>query len=278
MKSLVLSCLCAVVLAWTSPGQSSPEPRWKAALQGALRRGEPLVVHVVVPLCHRQQIACGGRALGDPASLRSNLYWGALFGVPRFFERRELGYQALPAQDAPEGVLERRAYRRHVSGAPWGRRGPVELVVVLDAIHGARIDDAVRRFHREATEGGTVELRDGEARRRLRVSVSGYAGHNRLMDGLELPAATARTGALPAFVLACYSDKYFAEALERAGSAPLVTTHSLMAPEGYVVEATVRALASNASEASIREAVAQAYAKWQKIHPSAARRMFATPP
>jgi hypothetical protein len=260
-----------------SPTAWAGEPGWSAAapaVRKAVRRGAPLVVQVIVPLCHNNQIYCGEHGLGSPGNLRTNLYWGALYGVPRFFARRELGYQALEDQTAPEGVLERRAFRRFVSGKPWGSARDVELIVVLDAVHGAHIDDAVRRFYDAATTGGTLSLRDGK-RRRVRISAAGYAGHNRLMDGLKLPEPpTDRRAALPALVLACYSDKYFSGALERAGVTPLVTTTGFMAPEGYVVEAAVRALGEDASPAEMRAATARAYARWQRIDVHSAAWLF----
>jgi hypothetical protein len=254
---------------------ASAEPGWSAQeVRASVRRGAPIVVQVVVPLCDKSQIYCGP-GLGNPGSLRTNLYWGALYGVPRFFQRKALGYEALEEQRAPEGVLERRAFRRMVDGAPWGSKRKVELLVVLDAIHGARIDDAVRRFYAAATGGASLTLTDRGRQRRVRVSSAGYAGHNRLMDGLKLPEPAAnREGALPSFVLACYSDKYFSAALERAGATPLVTTTTYMAPEGYVVEATVRALGENLPATEVRAAAARAYAHWQRLDRASAEWIF----
>jgi len=252
----------------SAAGWSSGAP----AVRAAVRRGAPLVVVVVVPLCDNAQINCGAHGLGSPGSLRSNLYWGALYGVPRFFEKKELGYQALEAQHEPEGVLERRAYRRMIPGTRWGRRDKVELLVVLDAVHGARINDAVDRFYRTAASGAQITIADRGKTRRVKVSVSGYAGHNRLMDGIKLPELpSTKAAALPSFVLVCFSERYFGSALERVGSMPLVTTTGYMAPEGYVVEATVRALGEDGTASEVRGAAARAYARWQKMDlPSAA--------
>src|SRR5690606_34419626 len=138
------------------------------------------------------------------------------------------------------GVLEQRTYRRFVPsrawsgsfarlrgecGAPVGER--LEQLVVLRAVHGDRIDQAVLDFFRGSTEGATVEWTTPEGEARVaRAHVVGYAGHNRLMDGLELPAADAsrpqRSGLPASFVLACHSENYFSESLRALGSAPLV--------------------------------------------------------
>jgi hypothetical protein len=278
---LVLLALLACPSGITRADDSSPAedaPPWSRTfpdLAPALRRGAPLVIHVLVPLCDKRLIACGGSGLGSPSNPKTNLYWGAIFGAPRFFERKAAGYESLP-QPAIDGVLERRAYRRRVDGARWGQRADVEVVVVLDAIDGTRIDDAVSRFYESAGKGGQLSLVDGQRKRKLAVSVMGYAGHNRLMDGVVLPApATPSDAAVPSFVMACDSDGYFSEPLRRAGSTPLVMTQALMAPEGYVVEAMARGLADNLSRPALRERVVQAYAKWQKLSPGRASAIFA---
>ncbi len=230
---------------------------------------EPVVVHVIVPLCHNAQIDCGSPALGDPDNLRTNLYWGALFGARRIFEKKRLGYERVPQEDVPAGILERAVFRRETDDG-------VEHITVLDAIDGNRINDAVVRFFRAATEGEQLTVVIGDDVRRLDVDVVGYAGHNRLMDDVALPAVRDRKRKpIPSFVLACYSDSYFSEALRDAGSRPLVMTRALMAPEGYVVEAASRAIADSLDRPAVRGRVVDAYAPYQKITRSAASRTFA---
>jgi hypothetical protein len=75
-------------------------------------------------------------------------------------------------------------------------------------------------------------------------------------------------------VLACLSDEYFAEHLQAAGSRPVVTTFSFMAPEAYVLEAVARGFAEQADEAELRRAAAAAYAKYQHISARAGNSVF----
>ena len=260
--------------------ESQAAAPWSAAqpeVRARVASGEPLVVQVVVPLCHNEQINCGSGGLGSPGNLRTNLYWGALYGARRIFDREGSGWERLQQTTEVEGVLERAVYRRQVAGALWGRPdGSVEQLVVLDAVHGAAINAAVKRFFEAATQGGRLAIDDGQRRRRVTLSVAGYAGHNRLMDGLRLPEVDERAPREPlaSFVLACLSDRFFAEPLTEAGSRPLVTTRSFMAPEGYVVEAAARAFGDNATPERIRQQVVEAYARWQRISPATAARVF----
>jgi hypothetical protein len=77
-------------------------------------------------------------------------------------------------------------------------------------------------------------------------------------------------------VLACYSEDYFAKALRSASVTSLVTTRALMAPEGYVVDAVLRAMGDNATPGEIRRRTIAAYAKWQRISYGEAARVFAS--
>jgi len=84
----------------------------------------------------------------------------------------------------------------------------------------------------------------------------------------------ALAGAIPSFVLACYSDKYFTSSLQQAGSTPLVTTRALMAPEGYLIHAIVEGLGQNLTLQELRQRTVQSYARWQRITEREARRTF----
>ncbi len=238
-----------------------------------------VVVHVVVPLCHNAQLDCGSPALGDPDNLRTNIYWGAIFGARRIFEKKWLGYEKVTQATHPEGVLERAVFRRYlersVADDEEGASERVEHITVLDAIDGNQIDDAVVRFFRAASEGEWITFEEGDASRRLRVDAVGYAGHNRLMDDVKLPALRKRARKpIPSFVLACYSHDYFTAALRDAGSRPLVMTKSLMAPEGYVVEAASRGIAEGDARAALKKRVATAYASYQSISYGTAASVF----
>ncbi len=238
----------------------------------------PLVIHVIIPLCSNDQIDCGSPAAGLAGNLKTNLYWGALFGHRRFLDRPQSEFTRIDVARGKGPLLERAVYRRMIA-APGsiGTEGKtVEQIVVLDAYHGESINQAVDMFWHRATKGGVVFFRDGDKDREERVSVVGYSGHNRLMDGIQLPAITNEgASAIPSFVLACASEQYFGPALRAAGSETLVMTRTLMAPEGYVLDAVVRAIGDRAPKAQIRASAVRAYAKWQKLSEPVASTIFA---
>lgn len=289
IRSLLRS-LAFTLVAWLHTGfarADTPRPgSWTERyprIEADVAAGKPLTLVVVVPLCDSRVIACGGQGAGDPSSLDKNLYWGRAFGARRYFDESAKQFRRVARSGADGAVLEQLVYRRKVPGARWGAAGEVEQLVVLRAVHGARIDDAVRDFYRFATEGAEVSFVEGGEERRVTVHVSGYAGHNRLMDsGVSLQrivgasaGTPAATGPLPSFVFACRSAAYFSEALREAGSSPLVMTRDLMAPEGYVIEAMARGLGDRATEQELRQRVVAAYARWQRIPERTAGSIFA---
>jgi hypothetical protein len=258
----------------------APDAAWSTLspwVEDDLAQGRPLVVEVFIPLCSNDQIDCGSGVAGRPGSLRTNLYWGAVFGARRFLERRGSGWTRLDLSEVDDVELQRAVYRRTVPARRWGlsRSDPVELIAVLHAIHGSSIEHAVTRFWNRAAGGGSVTFHDGNTSRTERVHAVGYAGHNRLLDGMKLPPAQRSWEPVPAFVLACYSERYLANPLLKVGSQPLVMTRALMAPEGYLLDAVLRGLGDNQSTRELRARAVRTYAKWQRLGHGQASGIFA---
>lgn len=284
---LVLCALAAAPAAGAEPQGSPaaaparpPAAPWSAAdprIAADVLAGHPLVLFVVVPLCDGALIDCGSRPAGRPGDLGTNLYWGAIFGQRRFLDRPRSGWERVEVSSGDAPLLERVVYRRVTSRAPWGGAAdePLEQLLVLQAVHGAAIDQAMERFWSTATRGGEVRFRDGDRERVERIHVAGYAGHNRLMDRSAAPLPPPGDAPIPSFVMACSSEAYLGAPLRRAGSTPLLMTRTLMAPEAYVVDALARALGDNAPPAAVRWRTALAYAAWQQTPPREASKIFA---
>ena len=105
-----------------------------------------------------------------------------------------------------------------------------------------------------------------------------FVGHNGLMDCQPDYIPTPGAGDQPvcSVVLACQSQPYFSPLLHQVGCQPLITTTGLMAPEAYTLEAIITSWSAGSDKASIHNAAAQAYAKYQKCSLNAAQRLFTT--
>ncbi len=230
-------------------------------------------MHVFVPLCdnEHQGIIPVNAQLGDGLNLRTNLYWGAGYGV-RSFLKKAPGWQLRQTiQDPSPNILERLVFEKKY---PNGAR----VLLVADAYRGDRMAASMRAFLQTLAglQPDTLRLADS-----LCIitapDLAVFNGHNGLMDTvleqivLQVPAARR-----DAAVIACASHNYFKEPLRCAGAYPLVTTVELLAPEAYVMEALIDSWAMLQASPRVREAAAKAYAQYQKCGYRGASRIFHT--
>lgn len=265
------------LLACVTCAQAASLEQVMSRLDADAAAGKPLVAHVVVALCDNefQGIVPVPTKLGDGDAPRSNLYWGAMYGVRSFF-RNQAGWQLLeiaPSRDSR--VLDRVLFRREVTR--HGRTVPVLLVA--EAWRGRNIGDAIRHFleldrgeHVERLRAGDLEFDAGGA-----AHVAAFVGHNGLMDFSAPVLAEIDVAVQPhaSVVLACMSDPYFTRLL-RPNSWPLITTSGLMAPEAYTLASVVESWFSGSEPAKVRQVAARAYAKYQRIPDKPALRLFVT--
>jgi len=210
---------------------------------------EPLRVHVTVALCDNatQGIVPVPVALGDGHNPRTNLYWGAMYGVKSWLRRD--GWKLEKATSPHEAILERLVARKTIAGR--------EVILTADAWRGSRIREAITAFLEQASASGS--------------DVVAYIGHDGLMEFDVAPRVMRGAKKPRSIVLACASQQYFSAHLRRAGSEPLLLTTGLMAPEAYTLTAAIDA---HVRGTDVREAAAQAYHKYQSCGIKGARRLF----
>jgi hypothetical protein len=265
-----------VVFALQPPGAAAASAADRIAADVAARR--PLVAHVVVALCdnEHQGIVRVPRALGDGASPRTNLYWGARFGVRSFLSDARGWRRHATSTAPPEGVLERIVVGTTVS------RGEANapLYVVADAWDGRRMKEAIAAFFEmsagRAINPVTIDGVSLEAGGRAHVVA--FVGHDGLMDAPPPPFAPGTAEpARVSIVLACSSRSYFTDPLARASTYPLLLTSGFMAPEAYTLDAALRAWFTTGEAAPVHDAAARAYHQYQRCGLAAARRLFVVP-
>jgi hypothetical protein len=187
----------------------------------------------------------------------NNLYWGAGFGVKTFLSRAD-GWKKLGCEKNISNVILESCKFAYAD----------LLVVTAEAWRGKHIDQAMLAFMQAAATPSAAGVRE----------MVMFVGHDGLMDAVhsKLPQSFAKhsSHAKQAAVLACQSDSFFRDHLEAAGAQPSVTTFSLMAPEGYVVEGIARSFAIGGDAAAQRRAAGLSYAKYQRISPRAGLGVF----
>jgi hypothetical protein len=242
--------------------------------------GRPIVAHLVVVLCdnEHQGIVRVPAHLGNGRDPRSNLYWGARYGVKTFLQRHG-GWTVLPSGGpSDERILERIVLFDRLRRAA----ADVPVYIVADAWDGAQIRGGVATFLSMAAGGAEEEVivMNGSVTDTISAGgaalLVGYVGHNGLMDFSPPEIAPRDPHAAPnsSIVLACDSKSYFLDMLRSVGTHPLLLTTGLMAPEAYTLDAAIRAWIEKGSVADVLEAAAQAYRTYQTCTPTAARNLF----
>ncbi len=245
-----------------------------------LASGENIVIHVLVALADNknQWIVPVPDSLGNGQVAKSNLYWGALYGVKTHMKKS--GWKKVRSDKVPDHrILERLILKRK-----FARKGKtVSLYLVAEAWDGKYIMDTIKQFLRYS--GGFDSFNLNAKGLTLRVGgmahLMVYIGHNALMDYggakdlfLSNQKPSKNKPYNDAVVLSCKSNPYFCPRLKKSGTHPLLLTTGLMAPEAYTLQAAISKWIAGKDDNTIRKAAAKSYNKYQKSGLRAAERLF----
>jgi len=269
-----------VVLAVSGAASSVTNSDVQSRVNADIAEGKPIVVHVVVALCDNvnQGIVPVPKALGNGQDPKSNLYWGALYGVRTHLPRSANWTRLDILRPADTRILERVVMYAEVNRDQLA----VPVYIVADAWDGAKIREAMITYL-EMTAGRaseTVTVKRHSETHALQAGgashVVVYVGHNGLMDfRLETPSpASKESPAKSAIILACASKSHFVDHLHTTGAHPLLLTTGLMAPEAYTLDSALRSWIAKGTTAAAIEGAARAYNRYQKCGVGPARRLF----
>lgn len=271
--TILLIFLAQTTIGWCSTTQ--------ARMDKDLAFGNPIVIQVSVALADNkhQWIAPVPASIGNGQDARTNLYWGARYGLKTYLIR-DGGWQKMATvKPSDKCILERLVLRRSFSRN--GRTVPVYLIA--DAWDGRYIEETIQQFLKYNAGRDTVEVElNGKAiQAGSRAHLIVYIGHNALMDYAGIknktvsnPIAASNNPDNDAVALACKSKPFFLPRLEKTGASPLVLTTGLMAPEAYSLHAAIEQWIAGASAVRVRKAAAASYNQYQKTGSKAAERLF----
>ena len=240
-------------------------------LKVTLLAAQPKVVHTLVALCGGpcQWVNCGHGELGDAQSPRTNLYWGALYGVLTCFRQNPDWKQVYYLQDPNEDVAERIVFKH----------GSDEVFLVADAYWGCSIKAAIEDFFQASAGMGewSISIENyGEIDAGGASDLIVYMGHDGLMDFSLTDYPESTDNDIKAIILSCKSSEYFREGLVASGAYPLLWTKQFMAPEAYILEAALEGWIKGSDDEHIRIHAAEAYSQYQKCSLNSALAIFKT--
>lgn len=228
------------------------------------------IIHVLVPLCDNefQGIVPVNASLGNGQNLRTNLYWGAGYGIKTHFSRSSTWklQQSILNQDS--NILERVIYT-HVSQ---------NVVLIADAYRGDRMEACVLDYFNilAGLKSDKILLGDSSVTIGSSTDLVVFNGHNGLMDVMIDTIRNTDGVVKDAVAIACSSHYFFKDHLNASGGYPLVMTANLLAPEAYVLHNVLDAWIANKSSEQIRFSAAQGYHNIQKCGIRGASNLFVT--
>jgi hypothetical protein len=228
------------------------------------------IIHVMVPLCDNdhQGIVAVNKDLGNGLSLRTNLYWGAGYGIKTHFVRSKTWNLLQTKLDPTEHVLERVVFKHNSQN----------VILIADAYRGDRMKACLMDYFNvlTGTYKDSILLGDYILKLGTATDLVVFNGHDGLMD-TEIDTVWNTDGKIKdAVVIACTSHRYFKTYLNAAGGYPLVTTSNLLAPEAYVLHGVLEAWIANRAPEQIRLAAAQEYNRVQNCGIRGASNLFVT--
>ncbi|WP_298519621.1 hypothetical protein [uncultured Kordia sp.] len=228
-------------------------------------------IHVFVALCDNvnQGIVPVPKALGNGQSPRTNLYWGALYGVKTHFKRsKDWKFVKTIPSNNPK-ILERIVFKHKTSNT----------YLLADAYDGKYIKQTTIDFLEASSGDNPTEITVNDQKLSFggNSDLVAYVGHDGLMEfSLSNKFSPKNTKKRDAIILACISKDYFKPYLQQTGANPLVWSTGLMSPEAYTLKWAIDGWILNESDAAIRERAAKAYHKYQKCGMRGARGLLVT--
>lgn len=227
-------------------------------------------IHIFVALCDNkyQGIVPVPAGIGNGQDPKSNLYWGAGYGVKSYFINKSKEWQLISTTKNPaDHILERLLFRHRSSN----------VYMLADAYDGQFIRQTTIDFLNAAAGKNETVITAGN--RKIYFSgaadLIGYVGHDGLMDfTLQQKFESASKRKRESIILACYSKNYFSAHLQSSGATPLLWTSGLMAPEAYTLHDAIHEWTYNNSSQQVRLAAAKAYSKYQKCSLRAAQNLL----
>ena len=270
---LLVACFC---VSGCVKAQTTLEPVNKTVAEIETPKVEKIenpgkVIHVLVALCdnENQGIVPVSAALGNGANPKTNLYWGAAYGVKTYFSKSANWQKIAEFENPKENVLQRIVFK-------YKRQN---VYLVADAYRGDKMRETIDDFFAGVSGNKLENVKADDKTLQIfgGANLVAFVGHNGLMDfDLKNPPEKNDKENRDAVILACASRNYFSAPLRKTGANPILWTSNLMAPEAYILHDALEGWANSETNEQIRTRAANAYAKYQKISQKSAKNLLVT--
>ncbi|MCB9188702.1 MAG: hypothetical protein H6599_05400 [Flavobacteriales bacterium] len=242
-------------------------------LKQKVEKGEPLVAHVLVPLCdnEHQGIVPTSASIGNGMDPDHNLYWMTSKGVKRYF--RDLSdWKLIESQkNVRDDILERVIFKKRFDN------GTV-LILVADAYRGDRMHECLNDYFNSLSGHllDSVLVDSAYLKINGEADLVAFNGHNGLMDeSTTYEVATENTKPKDAVSISCASSGFFKDHYWQTSSYPLVHTTNLLYPGAFILEGILNKWAMLESDEECKLAAGKAYYEHKpKSGPNGSQNLF----
>ena len=227
-------------------------------------------IHVFVALCDNvnQGIVPVPEKIGNGQDPSRNLYWGAGYGVKNFFKVKTKDWTFIKALETTnDTILERLLFKHKTENA----------FLLADAYDGEFIKSCTIDMLKASN--GQVAVNIPYENKTLEFggcsNLIAYVGHDGLMEfEVDINYEIKPKISKDLIILACSSQYFFSEEVEKSGAHPILWTTNLMAPEAYTLKAAIDGWLVGEEPVEIWERAAKAYNTYQKCGINGARNLF----
>ncbi len=270
-RQLLLTTGIALQLILVLPAAAQDYANVRDRIEADAEARSPLVAHVTVVLCtNRQKVT----DICNENIAKTNLYWGAQFGVRAYFMRQKEWEKILVSNPKDKRIIDRVLFKRTVTL----KQRDTDIYLVADVWRGGNAKEATAHFltmtsgeNIEKIKAGNKTLYAGGD-----AHMTAYIGHNVLAKNtldLTLQKTTMPNSSV---VLGRNTATDFSQRLRNIGSFPLITTNGRMTPDAHTLESIIVTWFSSISPSETRNAAAEAYKKLRGGSVSGRKKLFVT--
>lgn len=242
-------------------------------LELKIKKGEPLVAHVLVPLCDNknQGIVPTSESLGNGLDPDHNLYWMTSKGVKRYFRDLPDWKMVEDYENVREDILERVVFTKSFDNG-------AKVVLIADAYRGDRMPECLDDYFNSLSGKliDSVEVDGNYIQINGKADLIAFNGHNGLMDETtSYELADEKTKPKDAVSISCASGGFFKDHYSETRSYPLVHTTNLLYPGAFILEGILNKWAMLESDEACKKAAGNAYYKHKpKSGPNGSQNLF----
>ena len=233
--------------------------------------GQNKLIHVFVALCDNdsQGIVPVPKSIGDGTKPNTNLYWGAMYGVRNFLDKKTDDWILIADLETDNPMVLDRILFKHKTK---------DIYLLADAYDGRNIKECIAHFllSSNGQNPEKITYKNQQFEFGGGADLLAYIGHNGLMDFEVNVKYIQNKVKKDVMILGCYSKSYFKAHIQKANANPILWTTHLMAPEAYILHAALNGWIINETGEQIDERAAQSYNTYQKCGIKGARGLFTT--